>query len=79
MLFRSGGPLYEAQLDIVKQKYGIERNADAEKAPFVMSELLAAVATEGQRSPTLESIVNAIVALRNSVTPDEFTIQEAAP
>jgi hypothetical protein len=73
-----GGPLYQAQLDIVKCKYGIERNFDAEKAPFVMSELLTGLATEGRRSTTLENIVKAIVALRNSVTPEEETILGAA-
>jgi putative ATP-dependent endonuclease of OLD family len=71
-----GEPLYQAQLDIARHRYGIERNLDAEKAPFVMSELLASVATAGQRSATLENIVNAIVALRNAGSADE---EEAIP
>ncbi|WMT73878.1 AAA family ATPase [Bradyrhizobium sp. Ash2021] len=73
-----GGPLYQTQLDTVKQRYGIERNSDAEKAPFVMSELLAGLATIGQRSTTLENIVHAIVALRNRDALNESTISEAA-
>ncbi|HEY1747142.1 MAG TPA: AAA family ATPase [Xanthobacteraceae bacterium] len=59
-----GAELYMRQINVVKTKYSIDRNDDAEKAPFAMRELLAGAAAEGKRSRTLNSIVDAIKALR---------------
>ncbi len=56
--------VYDAQLSAVKEKYGIERNDDAEKAPFAMREVLMGAASLGRRSDTLASIVGAIQKLR---------------
>ena len=61
-----GTAAYDNYLTAVKTKYGIDRNEDAEKAPFAMTELLANAAAEGKRSPTLAAIVKAILELRQS-------------
>jgi Lhr-like helicase len=61
---------YARLLERVKQKYAIERNDHAEKAPFAMRELLRDAAAEGRRSQSLARIVQAIVRLRNAGIPD---------
>jgi putative ATP-dependent endonuclease of OLD family len=62
-----GAALYQQQLDAVKAKYSIERNDDAEKAPFAMRELLVGAATAGKRSLTLNAIVAAIQNMRTAI------------
>ena len=63
-----GAELYMRQLNAVKVKYSIDRNDDAEKAPFAMRELLAGAAAEGKRSRTLSAIVEAIRTLRADIS-----------
>ncbi len=73
-----GVQLYQQQLDVVKAKYGIEKNDDAEKAPFVMHQLLAGASSKGKQSATLQSIVQAVVTLRNSSAVTEQAHSEEA-
>lgn len=72
-----GFELYKRQLDAVKAKYGMERDDDAEKAPFAMREVLMGAAKHGKRSTTLRTIIKAIQALRNTIVVEESTIAPA--
>ena len=63
-------------MDIVKAKYGIDKNDEARKAPLIMRELLAGIAAKGKKSATLASIVRAIVALREGSPSQDERVAE---
>lgn len=71
-----GAELYKQQLEVVKEKYSIERGDDAEKAPFAMRELLTGAAARGKRSGTLSAIIKAIQKLREATTVGEASLSD---
>ena len=73
-----GLALYQQQLDLVKTVYGIERNDDAEKAPFVMRELLNGAASQGKQCSTLSNIVKSILKMREVAVLSENNLVEVA-
>jgi putative ATP-dependent endonuclease of the OLD family len=58
-----GSDLFNTQLDLVKARYGVEGRDEAQKAPFIMAEVLSRAAEAGGRSRTLDAMVQSIVAL----------------
>jgi hypothetical protein len=61
-----GRELYQSRLDAVKAKFAIERNDDAEKAPFAMRELLVDAASANSWSDTLSAVIDAILEMRSA-------------
>jgi putative ATP-dependent endonuclease of OLD family len=73
-----GAAVYQAQLERVKELFGIQQGKDVQKAPFAMRELLSGAAAAGHSSQTLSLIVETIVDLRcDSPEPADETISEA--
>lgn len=58
-----GEDFYRKKLDELKTKYDIAKDADAQKSPVVMFDLIADAAADGKTAKTLVSIVNAIFGM----------------
>jgi putative ATP-dependent endonuclease of OLD family len=61
-----GSDAYLENLNLVKEKYGIERKEDAIKAPFAMRDLLLGAAKAARWSDTLGGIIDAVQKLRRA-------------
>lgn len=62
-----GEDVYNRILLELCTEYSLDAQADAQKSPGVMRELLSRSAAEGRRSATLEGIVQAVMALRDNL------------
>jgi hypothetical protein len=58
-----GADRLNLHLDATKVRYGMEHRNDVLKAPFAMMDVLRGAAAEGQKSATLQNIVDAVLRL----------------
>jgi len=61
-----GGDEFDKRLEECQQDYCIPKKKDAAKNPSVIAAVIGKAKEHGKNSPTLEAIVNKIIALRNS-------------